>query len=95
MEYQLSELARNDLEDIWEYSFKNWSIKQADKYITQIIKEIENICQNPLIGKSISTIKPNHRMLRVNFHLIIYKVASDGLKVDRILHERMDFENQF
>lgn len=94
LNYQLSKLAEIDLENIWIYTFENWSIKQADKYINQIIKQIEKVCSNPEIGKSISEIKSKHRMRKINSHLIIYKIEDEILKIDRILHEKMDIENQ-
>lgn len=93
-QYQLSKLAQLDLENIWEYSCKNWSIKQADKYVKQVISQIEKLFKNTEIGKSIINIKPNHRMKKVNSHLVIFKVENQILKVDRILYERMDIKNQ-
>jgi len=94
LEYQLSKLAIKDLENIWEYTFANWSLKQADKYIKQIISQINKVCLNPEIGRPIFNVKPKHRMKKINSHLIIYKVDNHTLKVDRILHEKMDIENQ-
>jgi len=94
LNFQLSRLAEKDLENIWTYTFENWSIKQADKYIKEIIKKIETICSNPEIGRSLAKIKPNHRLIKVNSHLLIYKVEKGILKVDRILHKSMDLDNQ-
>ena len=39
--YRISEKAITDLENIWLYSYKNWSNKQADRYHNLIIREIE------------------------------------------------------
>ena len=94
LNYQLSRLAEKDLEDIWEYTFANWSLKQADSYIKQIFKQINKICSNPEIGRSIFSIKPNHRIIKVNSHLIVYKIDDSILKIDRIIHERMDIKNK-
>ena len=30
--YKISAVAINDLDEIWEYTFMNWSKKQADRY---------------------------------------------------------------
>lgn len=94
LKYQLSKLAEKDLEVIWDYTYANWSIKKADKYINQIIIQIGKVCSNPELGRSLTEIKPEHRMLKVNSHLIIYKIEDEILKVDRILHEKMDIENR-
>lgn len=95
LSYQLSKLAERDLENIWGYSLENWSIKQADRYINEIVGQIEKVCLNPEIGRTIFESKPDHRLSKINSHLIIYKVEDQILKVDIILHERMDIENQF
>ncbi len=94
LDYQLSRLANQDLENIWEYSFQNWSKKQADKYVKQIIIQIKKVCSNPGLGKQISTIKPHHRMIKINSHLIVYTVEDEILKVVRIVHLTKDIQNK-
>ena len=92
--YQISRLAKRDLENIWNYTVTIWSIKQADKYIKQIVKQIDKICLTPEIGRQIFRIKPNHRMIKINSHLIVYKIEKKIVKIDRIIHERMDIKTQ-
>ena len=91
--YELSHLAQSDLDEIWIYTFENWSEQQADHYFNLILDEIESICLHPLIGRSIEKIKPQHRIKKIKSHLIIYKIVEDVLFIDRILHSRMDIEN--
>lgn len=93
LKYQLSRLAVGDLENIWNYTFANWSLKQADKYIKQIVKQIEEVSLSPEIGRPIFRISPNHRMIKVNSHLIVYKIEKEILKIDRIIHEKMDIKH--
>ena len=38
--YQLTIAAVKDLEEIWIYTYKNWSFEQADRYYNLIIDEI-------------------------------------------------------
>lgn len=94
LNYKLSNLAESDLENIWKYTYENWSQHQADKYIHQIIAEIEIISSMPEKGKHILDIKSDHRMVKINAHLIIYKFDKKELKVDRVLHEKMDIKNR-
>ncbi|WP_339926238.1 type II toxin-antitoxin system RelE/ParE family toxin [uncultured Cyclobacterium sp.] len=94
LKFQLSRLASNDLENIWEYTYTNWSLRQADNYVKQIMNQINNICINPELGRQIISIKPNHRMIKINSHFIVYKVDGEVLKIDRIVHERMDIPNR-
>jgi toxin ParE1/3/4 len=90
LEFKLSKLALEDIEGIWYFTLEQWSKDQANEYYTLIIDEISKICINPKIGKSIKDIKPNHRIMKIKSHMIIYKIDRNCIYIDRILHERMD-----
>lgn len=47
MNYKISKQAEIDLENIWLYTFEEWSIDQADYYFDLIMDEIEYISKNP------------------------------------------------
>jgi len=93
MNYEISALALEDIDSIWEYTTENWSNKQAEKYYKDVFSAIEHICQNPDIGKSITEIKEHHRRKLVGSHMIIYKCQKETIFIDRILHQRMDLES--
>lgn len=93
LDYELSILALEDIDSIWEFTIKKWSINQAEEYYNEIFEAINVICKNPEIGQSISEVKELHRKKLVGSHLIIYKVQSQKIFVDRILHQSMDFED--
>jgi toxin ParE1/3/4 len=93
--YKISNQALIDLEQIWLYTFKNWSIEQADRYYNLLISEMEYIGQNQDSGKSMSHVKYGYRASKVKSHLIFYKTSSESeIETIRILHERMDIENR-
>ena len=92
--FEISKLAELDLESIWLYTMQNWSLTQADKYYNMIISEIYSICDNPEIGKAIEELKKEHRVQKIESHLIIYKIKKDKIWIDRILHKRMDIESR-
>lgn len=93
--YSVRDKAVEDLEQIWIYTFENWSVEQADRYYHLIISEIEFIAGNFLSGKSMSHIKAGYRASKVKSHLIFYKLGSDNrVEVVRILHQQMDIENR-
>ena len=60
MNYNISNEASLDLEEIWLYTFEHWSIEQADKYYNQLLNEIEYISKNP---KKIVTVVLRHHIL--------------------------------
>ena len=74
MKYIISVEASKDLENIWLYTFENWSQEQADRYFKLIIDEIENISNDPSSGIDYSDIREGYFRSRVKSHLIFYKV---------------------
>ena len=95
LKFEISELALEDLDNIWEYTVEEWSIEQANKYYNEIFSAIGKICENSEIGKPIDQVKKGHRRTNVKFHFIIYKVKGTTIYIDRILHQKMDIEKYF
>jgi toxin ParE1/3/4 len=86
--------AVTDLEEIWLYTVEKWSVAQADRYYMLIMDEIDFICKNVQSGKSMAHIRKGYMAAKVKSHLVFYRVVRDRVEVIRILHERMDMENQ-
>jgi toxin ParE1/3/4 len=92
LKFEISELALEDLDNIWEYTVEQWSNEQANKYYNEIFSAIDKICENSDGGKPIDEIKKGHRRTNVKSHMIIYKVKGLTIYIDRILHQKMDIE---
>ena len=94
--YKISIEAGKDLEKIWANTFETLSIEQADRYINQIIEEIEYIAVKPKRGKDFSYIRKGYLRTKVKLHFIFYKVDKKNkiVEIIRILHQRMDIENR-
>ncbi|WP_194774803.1 type II toxin-antitoxin system RelE/ParE family toxin [Pararhodonellum marinum] len=91
--FRISKEAIEDLDKIWLYTLKNWSLKQADRYYSQLIQEIEFVAAHYFIGKSLETIRKDYRVVKVKSHLIFYRRAEDDvIEIVRILHERMEIK---
>lgn len=50
MIHKISNEAESDLEKIWLYTFENWSIEQAERYLSLIFDEIDYLCLKPNSG---------------------------------------------
>lgn len=96
MTYRISREAHIDLENVWLYTFKNWSIEQADRYINLIINEIEYLADNPHSGQDYQNIRKGYFRSQVKSHLIFYRINHkiNEIEVIRILHQRMDIESR-
>lgn len=97
MNYKISKQAEIDLENIWLYTFEEWSINQADHYLDLMMDEIEYISQNPKSGKDYNEIRKRYFRSRVKSHFIYYKVnlKKKYVEIIRILHQQMDIESHF
>ena len=91
---RLSRKAIADLDGIWEYTVQTWSEDQAVVYYRQIYNAIQSLDSLPLfLEKKYDIVKPGVLGYRVGHHVIFYKRDKDGtISVDRILHERMDYQ---
>lgn len=87
--YQLSPLARADLEDIWRNTFDNWSLEQADRHHNMIMTAILALADGSLIG-SRADIREGYFKLRAGSHILFYRVTDTDLEIMRTLHQRMD-----
>lgn len=93
--YLISKKAVEDLENIWLFTLKKWSLKQADRYYKLIIDEIIFTADNYLTRKSIDHIRQGYHVTMIKSHLIFYKKSDSGvMEVIRILHQRMDVKSR-
>lgn len=92
--FGISKKALSDLEEIWLYTFKKWSVEQADRYYNLIFDEINYICRNIHAGNSVEHVRKGYRASKVKSHVIFYRALNDTIEIIRILHERMDIENR-
>ncbi|HHH53271.1 MAG TPA: type II toxin-antitoxin system RelE/ParE family toxin [Bacteroidetes bacterium] len=95
MNCSISQKAQGDLISIWDYTFKNWSLNQADSYYQFIIDKISEVCNKPDIGKSFEKFRTGYWGATVKSHIIFYKLSSKNkIEIIRILHQRMDLKTR-
>lgn len=92
MEITISNLAKNDLEDIWRFTQRRWTKKQANDYLRPLFKEIDNLKYTPYLGSDCSAIRQNYRKLTYKSHNVYYKVSvlNSSIEIIRILHHSRD-----
>jgi toxin ParE1/3/4 len=86
--YRLSPLAAVDLEEIWLYTFRQWSLEQADDYCRSITTAIAGLASGLNIGQR-SDVREGYWKYKVGRHVVYFRNSGDNLDVIRILHERM------
>ena len=84
--------AQADLNDIYEYTFDNWGIEQAESYILDIHATCGALAKGLKKGRDASDIRDGYRKQNTGSHVAFYKHTDDGLVIIRILHNSRDFE---
>ena len=94
---RLSRKAIADLDGIWDYTAQSWSEEQAIIYYRQIYTAIQGLHSLPtFLEKDYNVIKTGLLGFKVGHHIVFYKKHKDGsIWVDRILHEKMDYQRHF
>ena len=93
--FELTKKAVEDLADIWNYTYENWSENQADKYYNLLIESFKEIANKPNLGKNYSGIIEKLKGLRVGRHIVFYREIDERkIQIIRILHEQMDLKNR-
>lgn len=87
--YRLSPLAEADLEEIWLYTFRTWSVEQADSYHGGLVTAFEGLAAGHKKGRPVD-IREGYLKYAVGSHLVFYRVTGAGVDVIRILHQKMD-----
>jgi|SRR5690554_456340 len=95
LNYRITNKARIDLIEIWDYTSKTWSKTQAKKYYSQLTNAFSFLARNAEIGKDFSEIRNGLLGKSVGKHIVFYEVESTN-KIDiiRVLHERMDLKSR-
>ena len=92
--YRLTPLAVEDLQGIWRFGAERWGLAKTELYGEKILDAFEFIAENPHAGYSVGHIREGYQRLVVGSHLIFYRVVADGVEIVRILHQRMDVDQQ-
>ena len=93
MKLQISQPAREDLVDIWEFIAEHDELA-ADRYIGHLRLRARELVRYPHLGRMRRKIHPGIRSLLFRNHLIFYRVKKVSIQILRILHGSMDLLNQ-
>ena len=91
VEYRLSHAALTDLDAIWDYTARTWSVSQSETYIRGLAADMDLLLQHPGIARERTELRPPVRLYRSGSHLIIYRIEAGWLDVLRIVHARQNW----
>lgn len=93
--YVLTKKAVEDLSNIWEYTYDEWSESQADIYYELLIDSFVEISVNPKMRKKYEEIEKNLLGSMVGKHIVFYRILKPTeVEIIRILHGSMNLKNR-
>jgi toxin ParE1/3/4 len=87
--FRLTKAAKRDLMEIARYTLERWGDEQRVRYLTQLDERFRWIAKHPRLGVDSAAIKPGYWRCHEGRHVIFYRIASKGVEIVRVLHERM------
>lgn len=88
--YRLSREADRDLEDIFDYTVREFGINQAIAYVSGFEEVFISLTANPELGRKRDEIRNGLRSIVKGSHTIFYRVLRSHIRIVRILHGSRD-----
>jgi toxin ParE1/3/4 len=85
-EYRLTEHARANLIEIYDFTESTFGTYQADAYYAGLIRSLGLLADFPLIGQTVDNLKVGYRRFRFQSHLIFYTVQPDYVEIRAVVH---------
>jgi toxin ParE1/3/4 len=90
-----SKKAVEDLANIWNYTYDEWSVRQADKYYMILIQTCQEIASDSRKGKTYEEVAEGIHGFLIYRHIILFKrLAAAEILVVLILHAQMDLKSK-
>jgi toxin ParE1/3/4 len=95
VKYQLSLLAERDLAGIAQSTRQRWGDTQVQQYGQILENALQQLLENPLMGKPRPELYEDARSFSVGAHIVFYRPTHSGIEVARVLHQHMDITAHF
>lgn len=88
--FGLSSKAQRDLRVILRYTGERWGDKQLLIYRDRLYEAFNTLKGRPSLGHTSSRLPKTRLLYPVGSHVVYYRVLGNAVRVDRILHKRMN-----
>ncbi len=82
---RITQVADQDLDDLYTEGFTTWGEAQADKYFEGLLIRFEHICENPVMYRTVDEIRAGYRRSIYEKHSIYYVVQDDRVEIRAIV----------
>jgi toxin ParE1/3/4 len=87
--FYIHEKADNDLENIFDYSIRQFGFARAEQYIYKIEQAFRDLAANPRLGRRFDPDFNHYFQYPVESHCVFYTDTETGVKIFRVLHKNM------
>ncbi|VAW71592.1 hypothetical protein MNBD_GAMMA12-71 [hydrothermal vent metagenome] len=93
--YDLTLLAENDLESIFDYTINKWGEQQATDYTNELFKRFEWLAENSNLGKKRDEVSEGYLSYFEGSHTIFFRETNVGIEILGIPHQSEDIGFHF
>jgi toxin ParE1/3/4 len=86
--YELSQSADEDFENIFDYGIDTFGLAQALKYQHSMKQRFEELAEQPKLYQAVDHIHKGYRRSVCGKHSIYYRIESKGIFIVRILGQQ-------
>jgi toxin ParE1/3/4 len=83
--YKLSNIAKDDLIQIYQFGEQRFGIKQAEIYFDSFFTHFEIIAKNPYLFEAVDFIKPGYRRCVCGVDSIYFKINAEEIEIMTII----------
>jgi toxin ParE1/3/4 len=83
--YKLSNIAKDDLIQIYQFGEQRFGTKQAEIYFDSFFTHFELIAKNPYLFEAVDFIKPGYRRCVCGVDTIYFKINAEEIEIMTII----------
>jgi toxin ParE1/3/4 len=83
--YKLSNIAKDDLIQIYQFGEQRFGTKQAEIYFDSFFTHFEIIAKNPYLFEAVDFIKPGYRRCVCGVDSIYFKINAEEIEIMTII----------
>lgn len=87
----LSPRAEADLESLWYFTVREWTVAQAERYLAGLRDVFSLLADHPEIARLRTEIAPPVRLHPYRAHLVIFIATDTAVEILRVVHSRSDW----
>jgi toxin ParE1/3/4 len=88
--YVLSQAAETDLEQIFDYTEREFGWDQSIQYLSKMELVFQQLLITPKLGRERKEIREGLRAVPYQSHIIFYRVLTNKIRIVRVLHGSRD-----